>query len=167
MTVVLRQAEAVPAEYPTTGHDALWQRIERHCAHRWTPRAVTWWIEGPGVFRPPLVPAVIDAVDRWHLGDTVTTTLAPAPLGGVEVPTGVFRVTATVGADNAAPEVVLEAFERLRGYVEARDFGAPGAHSLALREGQLSTSIRRKPEWLAQALVLSGAADLLRGYRRP
>ena len=41
--------------------DMIWQRIEAYIAHRWTERDVTWIVEGPGEWHPPL-----DARDHLH-----------------------------------------------------------------------------------------------------
>ena len=39
----------------------VWQRIESYVAYRWTPRAVTWIVEGCGEWYPPLALG-----DRFH-----------------------------------------------------------------------------------------------------
>jgi len=166
MADTISQVEAIPAAYPTEDNDALWQRVEAYVAHRWTERSVVWIVDGPGHWRAPLTPVSGLSAEIWKNGAYEAVTLEASPMGGVILPHGTYRITATVGADNPVPAIVMQAFERLRGYVEAEVVGAPGAYAVSMREGQLSQSIRRKPEWMAQALVLSGAADLLRQFRR-
>lgn len=166
MAETISQVEAVPAAYPTTGHDALWQRIEAYVAHRWTERSVVWIVEGPGHWQAPLTPVSDVTVEAWADGSYSPATPEASPLGGLILPVGTYRITATVGADNPAPAIVLEAFNRLRAYFEAEDFGVPGASSYSVNLGQVSESVRRSPAWMAHALQHSGAADLLRQYRR-
>ena len=87
-------------------------------------------------------------------------------MGGLVLPHGTYRITATVGADNPVPAVVLQAFDRLRDYIEAEPVGVPGASSYSINLGQISENFRRNPAYIARALEMSGAADLLRQYRR-
>ncbi|MCC5961575.1 MAG: hypothetical protein JJU09_00465 [Rhodobacteraceae bacterium] len=170
MAETIHQDEAAPADYPlaiAVGHDALWQRIEAYVAHRWTPRGVVWIVDGPGDWRVPLTPAEIDATEVWHNGAFQAVTLAASPLGGLHLPEfGPYRIGATVGADSDVPPAVMEAFNRFAAYMDAEDDGAPGASTVSLSEGSLSATIKRDPKWLARAIQLSGAADLLRPYRR-
>ena len=165
MAETWHQKEAAPATYPTPESPALWARLEAYTAHRWTPRAVTWLLNGPGDWVAPLAPAELVEAYRWTGDAWEETTLAPAPMGYV-IPCGRFKVIATVGADNAAPAVVLEAFDRLKAYVTAELGGVPGASTYSVNIGQLSESISRNPAFMARALDNSGAADLLRPYRR-
>ena len=165
MAETWHQKEAIPATYPNIGSPALWARLEAYTAHRWTPRAVTWLLNGPGEWVAPLAPAELVQAYRWTGDGWEETTLAPAPMGYV-IPCGRFKIIATVGADNAAPAAVLEAFDRLSKYVTAELGGVPGASTYSVNIGQLSESISRNPAFMARALDNSGAADLLRPYRR-
>ena len=166
MADTVSQVEAIPASYPTSNQDALWQRVEGYVAHRWTERSVVWIVDGPGHWRAPLTPAVITTTEVWKNGAYEAVTLEASPMGGLDLPDGTFRITGTVGADNAAPEIVLQAFDRLSDYLEADAGGVPGASSYSINLGQISESFRRNPAYLARALDMSGAADLLRNYRR-
>jgi len=166
MADTISQVEAIPAAYPVPDRDALWQRIEGYVAHRWTPRSVVWIVDGPGHWRAPLTPVSGLTAEVWNNGAYEAVTLEASPMGGVVLPVGTYRITATVGADNAAPEIVLQAFDRLRAYVEAEAVGVPGASSYSINLGQISESFRRNPAYMARALEMSGAADLLRNYRR-
>lgn len=167
MAATVSQFEATPAEYPTEGDDHLWQRIEAWCAHRWTPRGVVWIVDGPGDWRPPLAPVVLLPAEVWQAGAYEPVTLEETPLGGLRLPLhGPYRITGTAGADNPAPPAVQEAFERLKSYLDADPGTPPGVSSYSVNLGQISESIRRPATWQARALEMSGAADLLRAYRR-
>lgn len=165
MLTTAYQTEEEPTGYPP-GDAYLWQRIEAHTAHRWSPRTVVWVVEGPGEWSPPLAPAEVITVEVWRWGQWQTVTLEKAPMGYRLDGEGPYRITATVGADNEPPAAVLEAYQRLADYCDAEHFGAPGASSYSVNIGQTSESIRRHPAHMARALENSGAADLLRPYRR-
>lgn len=169
MAMTLQEHESVPDAYPTAESDALWQRIEAYCRERWTARDVTWMVEGPGEWCPPLMPAVLREVQIWD-GSGWTDCDPPAsPWGGYELPAkGPYRIVAGVGGGDA-PKGVLEAFRRLLEYSTGgkKIVTQPGAssykHSIG---GNLTWEIKRDPAWMAKALQNSGAADLLRPYRR-
>lgn len=135
-------------------HDMLWARIEAWIAYRWGERTVTWIVEGPGQFVPRLTPATITATERWDGSAYVSATLDPSPLGGFELPgEGPYRITATVGDPNSPPAAVQEAFRRLALYIaETWDSLAPC--------GDTPSS------WPARSMQYSGAADMLRPYRK-
>ena len=167
MAETVNQQEAIPATYPTEGDDAIWQRIEGWCAQRWTPRQVVWIVDGPGAWKPPLSPATITTTEIWRNGAFEAKAPEVAPHGGLNLlHCGPYRLTATVGADNPAPAIVMEAFQRLKGFAEADHGGLPGASSYGVTTGQISENFRRNPAFMARALEMSGAADLLRQYRR-
>lgn len=182
MVVTLKQVESVPSAYPTaevyphrhTGEFALiegdadpvdamvWARIEAYCAHRWTPRAVVWTVEGPGQWEPPLVPAELDTVERWTGDAWEPLTVRASPYGGLIFDgAGPYRVTATVGGGDV-PQAVAEAFRRLHEY--SRGIAEQFRDSAAMRS---SGETEMVAGWAGKALQLSGAADLLRPYRRP
>lgn len=182
MAVTLKQDEGIPAEYPDVGvyahrnvgasapleddaHVAeavIWQRIESYIAHRFTPRAVVWTIEGPGQWEPPLVPATLGTVERWTGDAWEPLTVRPSPYGGMIFDgAGPYRVTATVGGGDV-PQVVAEAFRRLHEY--SRGVAEQFRDSAAMRS---SGETEMVAGWAGKALQLSGAADLLRPYRRP
>jgi hypothetical protein len=182
MPTVIQQVEAAPAKFngrpprQTVG-DALdrfgkvaWQRIEPWIAWRFSPRTVTWIVQGPGDWRPPLTPAVIDTVEVWNGDAWEATTLSPSALGGYALPgCGPYRFTATVGtpATTAPPDIVQDAVKRLAEYLAAEPSVHPGATSeRESDEGLGETAIERSPSWVARAMQNSGAADLLRNYRR-
>jgi hypothetical protein len=133
---------------------------------------VVWTIEGPGDWEPPLTPATVSAVEVWS-GEVWSEVFpAPSPLGGfVLAACGPYRVTATVGT-GTAPAAVDEAFRRLAEYsLEIADYGlftgrAGATSNDADIGGELKQSFNRPATWAARALINSGAADLLRPYRR-
>lgn len=179
MIEVLKQTEAVPAHWPAVPDGLspeaaaldpgmVWGRIEAYLAHRWSAREVVWIIEGESgdEWMPPLGPLVSWAAAHWSGTAWVAMTLEAGPLGLVLPASGTFRVTATIGADDATPQApVLEAYRRLAEYM-AEEVTRHGVASHSLSEGNLSENFERMPAWRARALQYSGAADLLRPYRR-
>ena len=177
MATLIQQVESLPAAYPTapvglsSAVAALvkvsWQRIEPYIAWRFTPRAVTWTVEGPGEWHPPLQPATISAVEIWSGADEwEAVTVAASPLGGYCLPaTGPYRFTAEVGG-GVAPDIVQEAVKRLAEYLAAEP-DMPGATSERTEiPGVMTSEVSRIASWRARAMQNSGAADLLRPYRR-
>ena len=180
MAVTKYQQEDVPASYPATpsGLSAkaaaldpgmIWARIETYIAHRWTPRAVVWIIDGPGEWCAPLTPVSITATEIWDGAAWVSESLPAAPLGGFDLAgAGPYRISASVGS-GTPPAPVNEAFRRLAEYIAGgRDIvDEPGASSFSANVGgDLQWSVTRNAAWMARALQNSGAADLLRPYRR-
>lgn len=178
MAVTLKQDEALPASYPAVtpyshrpvfaGEDAeldptlIWQRLESYIAWRWTARAVVWTVEGPGEWIPPLTPVVgaitfelWNAVSGWE-----AVTVDPGPLGHCLETSGTYRATATIG-EGTPPEAVLEAWRRLHEY--SRGVAEQFKNDAAFVRGMETEIVRG---WTGKAMQLSGAADLLRPYRR-
>lgn len=172
MVTTIRQAESTPSAYPVldpaVGAD-VWQRIESYIAHRYSERAIEWIVEGPGEWHPPLAPATINTVEVWSCRANEWENITPdaSPLGGYWLPaTGPFRFSGTVGVDDAdVPASVSTAAHRLSDYMAAKP-STPGATSETTRAGSVETSKSRDASWMAQAMQNSGAADLLRTYRR-
>jgi hypothetical protein len=173
---ILELTEAQPETYPETPMQvlslansmdlrAVWARLEAYCAHRWTPREVVWIVEGPGCFEPTLAPAEVTAVEVWSGDAWSAVTLAPSPRGGHVLPgVGPYRFTTTVGADNLPPPEVEAAFVRLAEYLSVNLATSTPVPVLEQSVGDVRQSW---PEWRpGKALQLSGAADLLRPYRR-
>ncbi|MBT8474846.1 MAG: hypothetical protein KJO78_05175 [Alphaproteobacteria bacterium] len=176
MAEILKRTEATPAAYPAVpsglsvkaaalDSDMVWQRIESFIAHRWTDRQVVWTVEGPGCFEPDLTPATITAMDLWQSDAWQPVALVASPLGGQVLPgEGPYRFTADVGS-GAVPAAVSEAFKRLAEYMAPGE-EHPGASSYSVQIPAIHLEETRSAAWLAKALQLSGAADLLRPYRR-
>tara|TARA_R110002094_G_scaffold219607_1_gene191687 strand:+ start:116 stop:715 length:600 start_codon:yes stop_codon:yes gene_type:complete len=197
MAVTLKQVESLPEAYPEIEIDVfgqspdatIWQRIESYIAHRFTPRAVVWIVEGEGDWTPPLTPATVETVEVWESGAWVSTVAIPSPYGGLcFVGDGPYRVTATAGPDGVdidgvltfpVPDIVVSAVRRLNQYllVEIKNdeygnaSGSPKhwATSLARTgegENAETETFQRQAAWIAKAMQHSGAGDLLRNYRR-
>lgn len=181
MAETLKQDEALPASYPATpsglspaaaaiAAGSIWARIEAYASTRWSSRAVVWTVEGPGDWEPLLTPATVSSIEEWTGTGWQAATPDASPLGGYCLDAKTYRITATVGG-GPVPEAVNQAFCRLAEYTS--DAGAPGstkgrsgASSGTLDLGDYKTSFNRAPTWLARAMINSGAADLLRPYRR-
>jgi hypothetical protein len=177
MIDLIKQFEAVPADYPTapaglsTAAAALdaamiWGRIEDYTSHRWTVREVVWTLTGGGgdQFHPRLAPMVSRVAHVWDGAAWEALTLLDGPLGICLPRDGTYRITAQVGAGDV-PAPVSEAFRRLAEYM-ADDPGRVGTTSFTDKIGPLEESVTRAPTWLARAMQYSGAGDLLRPYRR-
>ena len=172
MAETLKAVEGLPASYPAvTGlsveaaaldASVIWQRIEGYIARRWTLRSITWTVEGDGDWTPPLTPATIATVEEWAGTAWAAAILPASPLGGNSLPgLGPYRFAGTVGA-GTPPAAVLEAFRRLAEYsVEAKDRGGfkgrPGATSTTFNLGSVTRSFERAPNWVARAMINSGA----------
>jgi hypothetical protein len=149
---------------------AIWTRLEQYVAVRWTPRSVEFIAEGPGEWHPPLTPVEIETVELWSDGDWVETfDLSASPYGGFFLPgCGPYRFTGEAGGGSLPPdipEIVLEAYRRLTEYLA--DTGKPGVTRESKSIGNaLDVSYSRAANWQAMAFQNSGAADLLRSFRR-
>jgi hypothetical protein len=173
---ILKRTEAVPSNYPSVpsglsaeaaalDSDMLFQRIESYIAHRWTDREVVWIIEGPGDWQPDLTPATLTATEIWESNAWAAVTLEASALGGLCLASdGLYRFTADVGS-GTVPAMVNEAFKRLAEY-SASDPGTHGSSDFKVGAGSIELEFQRSPTWLARAMQYSGAADLLRQYRR-
>jgi hypothetical protein len=177
MALTLKQVEAIPTSYPDVTpyphrnagdyapleEDAViegalvWQRLEAWIAHRWGARQVVWTVEGEGDWTPPLTPATLTTSEKWESGAWVSVTLPDGPFGYCLPSDGPYRITATVGSTETPPETVQEAWRRLHEY--SRGVAEQWRNDGAENEGQVS-------QYNAKSLQLSGAADLLRPYRR-
>lgn len=169
MAITVQQIEAVPQDYPVVigpsgprGFAAwAWQRVESYTAQRYTARQVTWTIEGEGDWTPPLVPAVVTLAEKWEATEWVEVNLPLGPYGHFLPGEGPYRITATVGGGDV-PEAVSEAVRRLIAY--STEIGTNADGFTAVQDGEVS--FERAATWAARALQNSGAADLLRPYRR-
>lgn len=178
MAVTLKEAEPLPATYPSVPSglsdaaqrvdpDVIWGRIEAYCRVRWTPREVVWTVEEEGAWQAPLEPAVMNSVEVWERGSWVECTPAASPWGDYNLPgDGPYRITAEVGAGAEVPPVVDEAFRRLAEYL-ADDSDRSGVSNYSVIMSQsLEETYQRNPAWVARAMLYSGAADLLRPFKR-
>ena len=177
MVDLLQQLEATPATYPDVPSglstesealdaDALWASLAGHTSHRFTEREVVWTIEGreDDDWTPPLAPLVSQTAEKWESGAWVSVTLPSGPLGFCLPSDGVFKITAQVGA-GPVPAPVSEAFRRLAEHL-ADDSDRAGVGEYSVRMGPVTETYKRSAAWTAKALQDSGAADMLRPYRR-
>ena len=177
----ITEAEADPATYPDAPEglsaaaaaldaDMLWSRIEAYIAHRYSSRQVTWLVEGKGHWGFPLKPATLTSAEKWTGEEWETVTLAVSPYGYCLDDEGPYRIVASVGG-GSVPAPVQEAYRRLAEYLAPGQpdnmlFGRPGVSSHSGTVGDLTETYDRSPAWIAKAMQYSGAADLLRNYRR-
>jgi hypothetical protein len=177
MVATIFVSESVPGQYPaapaglSTEAAALdpalvWQRLEAYVAWRFSERTVEWIAEGCGDWQPPLKPATIVTTEIWNGTAWEAVTLSASPLGGYCLPgTGPYRFVGTVGVDGAdVPAAVLEAYRRLAEYMAQVSFEYIGARSVNVVD--VGSTELGSPSWRARALQDSGAADLLRTFRR-
>ena len=163
------QQEMLPDSYAAIdvlGSDELaiaWQRIERYIAFRYSPREVVWRVLSDGCdWHPPLAPVVSLTVST---GGETPYEPAFGSMGGYVLPSGIVTVTAIVGA-GPVPAAVAEAIKRLAEYYASEKPMPTGARSYSASVGQLSESMIADPAHLGRAIQNSGAADLLRAYRK-
>ncbi|MEM8574193.1 MAG: hypothetical protein AAGF48_06120 [Pseudomonadota bacterium] len=152
--------------------DEIWVRLEAYTAYRFWPREVVWNVEGPGDWSVPLYPATIEKVEAW-LDDawTETTAYGPSPHGLNFPSDALYRITADVGRWSSDTNTCLvypfdEAYRRLAEYIAAD--GIPNYSKIVWNSvGRSGGHIGLRPYyWMPKALQLSGAADILRNYRR-
>jgi len=171
-----REVEATPASYPATpdlaGYDAarralIWQRIDSYIAYRFSVREVVWTVEGSvdAEWVPRLGPVEITSTEVWESGAWTDVTLPEGPYGLCLPGDGPYRITANVGGGDI-PSGVQEAFRRLAEYSDDTEKHSGESERSFSLGGALQESYSRSPTWLARAMVNSGAADLLRPYRR-
>lgn len=184
MIEMLDEIEAAPSSYPsapsglgdvpeiTTGTAMplepamIWARIEAWVRYRWTARSVTWIVTGPGDFNPPLTPVTATtSSERWDGAAWQTEALDASFMGGWILPgDGPYRIVADVGG-GTVPEIVLQAYRRYHDYVA--DTPGRRLHTSKSVAAGSATYNWDKPELrLERAMVKSGAADLLRAFRR-
>ncbi|RKF22722.1 hypothetical protein D6851_05865 [Altericroceibacterium spongiae] len=170
----ITQFEGTPESYPAiegvTGDllETCWTRVEHYCGQRWAPRRVVWTLRsGGGEWKPPLGPILISEAFGWKDGDWQPVTLRRGPFG-LMLPCGNVQIEASVGSNSGAsiPAAVKEAIKRLAAYLTAQSPVPAGARSYSANVGQLSEAVSIDPAAMARALQYSGAADLLRAYRK-
>ncbi|WP_197917310.1 hypothetical protein [Thiosulfatihalobacter marinus] len=178
MADLLQEIEETPASYPATPSglstpaaaldaEMIWERIEAYTRTRHTAREVVWTIEGGEGedWQAPLSPLGFYTAEKWESGAWVSVTLADGPVGLCLPSDGVFKITAQVGAGDP-PKAVSEAFRRLAEYM-ADETDRAGVSSYSVNMGgAIQETYQRSAAHAARALQNSGAADLLRPYRR-
>ena len=188
MSVTLRkETEAIPAEFPSVSYPAgvwnlendaqkqkvqmlsgvIWQRIEAYIRTRYTERQVEWIVDATegAEWVLPLGPLVSQTAEKWSDGAWSSISLSNGPLGLVFTSDGTFKITAQIGA-GTPPEAITEAHRRLSVYL-AGDPEMAGVSSYSVNiGGAIQEQFTRSAAHNARAMQNSGAADLLRPYRR-
>jgi hypothetical protein len=178
MTDLLQETEKTPASYPDSPSglstpaaaldaEMIWERIEAYTRTRYTAREVVWTVEGreDENWKPPLTPMASHTAEKWESGGWVSVNLQDGPVGLCLPSDGIFKVTAQVGAGDP-PKAFPEAFRRLAEYM-ADDTDRAGVSSYSVNMGgAIQESYQCNAAHAARALQNSGAADMLRPYRR-
>ena len=158
-------------ELSAAGREAVWKRIEAWVAYRWGARSCIFIVQSGTrrAWRPPLHPFTVETVEAW-VGDAwEAVSLAPDFAGGVVLEyADAYRFTGILGTDDTPPADVVEAYRRLAEHFVAIRVHSPmlGSSKHEQHDGGRSIAIERAPTWTAKAMQNSGAADLLRNYRR-
>ncbi|NOR29909.1 MAG: hypothetical protein GQ539_02300 [Sulfitobacter sp.] len=174
MIDVIKQFEAIPVAYPyapaglsddaaALDADMIWARIEAYTAHRFAVREVVWTLRGDSgdEWHPHLTPLVSREAHIWAIDAWEAVALLDGPLGVCLPVGGIYRITAQVGAGDL-PAPVSEAYRRLAEY--SAGIGSSADSFTTVNECE--SSFERSSTWAARAIQNSGAADLLRPYRR-
>ena len=183
MVFLRKEVETFSTDYPQNGMPwetlqsiawylgTAWQRIEAYTRTRYSEREVIWIIEGNegDEWCPPLEPVVSKTALKWSDTAWVSASLADGPLGLVLPENGIFKVTAQVGA-GTPPDAVMKAHHKLAWYLSS---DPETAGNLSTQTGDTNdsgggstTQVSRLASHAAKAMQNSGAADLLRPYRR-
>ncbi|MEQ9260938.1 MAG: hypothetical protein RIG84_17765 [Roseovarius sp.] len=145
------EAAAIPAA-------VIWDRLESWTNYRWSETVTDFVVNPPCEvkWQPPYAPFVVDSVD----GETATIDgFGQVILRSKSV------VRCTIGG--ATPtETVNAAYIRLAEYMAATDDAPGGVSRYSIDVGDISESWSRKADHMAKAIHNSGAADLLRRYRK-
>ena len=150
--------------------DSAWARIESYIAFRWPVRSCVFIVEGPGKWIAPLQPFRATITEVWLDQDWVPMTLAPNALGGFVLDgVGPYRIIGELGSGVEPPPIIRKAVLRLAEYFKAvGEMGVEdrAANAVTMSVGALGIERQRSTTWVAKALQQSGAADLLRPFRR-
>lgn len=150
-----RAAEIPPA--------VIWGRIYEYIAYRWGKTTISWRVQGCGEFVPRVTPCVVDDIFYWTSTGWNMVTLPDGPMG-IDMPAdNIWKIDATAGGDVlAVPAKVARAYILLAEYMASAKSIPAGVASVT--SGALG--IRFQRDAAARALQNSGAADLLRSYRK-
>lgn len=182
MAVTLKETEGQPSAWPTVAPypmatewselegdnnpvvsgEVVWRMVERWITTRWRSRSVVYVVEGPGEWESRLTPFSASVTERWTGSAWMNESFTPSPLGGFDLGNGTYRITGTVGDASGVPEDVEEAHRRLHSFM----LGNASEHLDNVAIYNDESGGERPRAHAAQALRLSGAADLLRRYRR-
>lgn len=150
----------ISVTYPDAPNDdpVIWDRLESWCNYRWSETVMEFVVDPPCEIDwvPPYAPFVVDLVN----GEAAT----PDALGSVKLAEK-STVRATIGG--AVPSAtVLAAYQRLAEYMAATDAAPKGTSRYSISIGDVSESYSRRSDHMGHAMQNSGAADLLRKFRK-
>lgn len=136
----------------------IWDRLEAFCNYRWSETVVEFTVNPPCAmqWQPPYVPFVVDLVN----GEAAT----PDDFGAVALSSR-SKVRCTIGGETPS-ETMLTAYRRLAEYFAATDDTPGGVSRYSFSVGDVSENWSRRADHMARAIHNSGAADLLRKYRK-
>lgn len=176
MATTLEVIESAPAAFPEIPNLAegievatVWARIDGWINARWGERECAFIVEGPGHWRAPLYPFIVATIEIWDASEWVSAVIAPSALAGYQLEgVGPYRFMGILGDAADPPAIVLEAARRLGAYLVAaasRQF----ENAILTKESsdEIDSFEYAPPANAAKALQYSGAADLLRRFRRP
>ena len=104
------------------------------------------------------------SIEIWNGTAWEAATPGKGPLDGYELEDSKYRFIIDIGG-GSVPEAVKEAYKRLSSYM-AETGRKAGVSSYSADLGVLKIAYTQSPSWMAKAMQNSGAADLLRPYRR-
>lgn len=136
----------------------IWDRLETWCNFRWSEAETEFTVNPPHAVQwvPPFGPFVVDLVN----GEAATTD----QFGAVTIRDR-SKLRCTIGGATPS-ETVLAAYRRLAEYFAATDTAPAGVQRYAVNIGDISETYSRRSDHLARAMQNSGAADLLRKFRK-
>jgi hypothetical protein len=136
----------------------IWDRLEAFTNFRWSTTVMDFVVnpDHQVMWHPPYLPFVVDLVN----GEPAD----PDEFGAVEL-AGRSTVRATIGGGDVS-EAVKAAYRRLAEYFAVRDEMPAGAQRYAVSIGDISETISKRGDHMARAMQNSGAADLLKKYRK-
>lgn len=160
---------AIPGLVETIEPGVVWERLDSWINARWGERDCAFIVEGPSDWRAPLYPFAVATIEIWEAGEWVSAVIPPSPLGGYCLEgVGPFRFAGVLGSVDAPPAIVLEAARRLGAYLAAvASHGFKNAILTKEASDEVDAFEYGAPVNAARALQYSGAADLLRRFRRP
>ena len=150
---------AAPAGAPAgIANEVIWDRLEAFCNYRWSETVVEFVVNPPCEieWQPPYEPFTVDLVN----GEAAS----PDDFEAVTL-TERCKVRCTIGGADPS-ETVMAAYLRLAEYMAATDDAPNGASRYSIDIGDISESWSRKADHMGRAIHNSGAADLLRKFRK-
>jgi len=150
----------ISVTYPDAPNDdpVIWDRLESFCNFRWSETVMEFVVNPPCEiqWQPPYEPFLIMEVN----GEPAE----PDEYGAVKIRDKSI-IRATIGG--AVPSAtVLKAYQRLADYFAAENEAPAGVQRYSVTIGDISETYSMRSDHLSRAMQNSGAADLLRKYRK-